>query len=171
MDRIVQNIRKRIGETVIYGVSGYMKRNGLVDCPKYKEEDWRKSDLRGVRIYEEEWTGCTGWSRYMKRNGLDVLDGPERNVLDGLDVLDCPKYKEEDWRTVIYGVSGYMKRNGLDERIGERVIYGESGYMKRNGLDGLDCPKYKEEDWRKSDLRGVRIYEEEWTGWTGLSKI
>ena len=25
----VQNIRKRIGETVIYGVSGYMKRNGL----------------------------------------------------------------------------------------------------------------------------------------------
>ena len=25
----VQNIRKRIGETVIYGESGYMKRNGL----------------------------------------------------------------------------------------------------------------------------------------------
>ena len=62
---IVQNIRKRIGETVIYGVSGYMKRNGLdgldgldgQDCPKYKEEDWRNSDLRGIRIYEEEWTG------------------------------------------------------------------------------------------------------------------
>ena len=56
---MVQNIRKRIGETVIYGVSGYMKRNGLdgPECPKYKEEDWRNSDLRGVRIYEEEWTG------------------------------------------------------------------------------------------------------------------
>ena len=92
----------------------------------------------------------------------------KRNVLDGLDVLDCPKYKEEDWRTVIYGVSGYMKRNGLDERIGETVIYGVSGYMKRNGLD---CPKYKEEDWRNSDLRGVGIYEEEWTGWTVWSKI
>ena len=26
-------------------------------------------------------------------------------------------------------------------------------------------PKYKEKDWTKSDLRGVRIYEEEWTGW------
>ena len=39
MDRIVQNIRKRIGERVIYGESGYMKRNGL-DCPKYKEEEW-----------------------------------------------------------------------------------------------------------------------------------
>ena len=36
------------------GVSRYMKRNGLVDCPKYKEKDWRKSD---VGIYEEEWTG------------------------------------------------------------------------------------------------------------------
>ena len=65
MYRIVQNIRKRIGERVIYGVSGYMKRNGLegldgLDCPKYKEEDWRKSDLRGVGIYEEEWTG---WSK------------------------------------------------------------------------------------------------------------
>ena len=70
---IVQNIRKRIGERVIYGVSGYMKRNGLdgldgldvLDCPKYKEEDWRKSDLRGVGIYEEEWTGLskrTGWT-------------------------------------------------------------------------------------------------------------
>ena len=42
------------------GVSRYMKRNGLVDCPKYKEKDWRKSDLRGVGIYEEEWTGRTG---------------------------------------------------------------------------------------------------------------
>ena len=55
-----------------------------------------------------------------------------------------------------------------NKRIGERVIYGESGYMKRNGLDVLDvmdCPKYKEEDWRNSDLRGVGIYEEEWTGW------
>ena len=64
MDRIVQNIRKRIGETVIYGVSGYMKRNGLdgQDGPKYKEKDWRKSDLRGVQIYEEEWTGRTGWT-------------------------------------------------------------------------------------------------------------
>ena len=30
-----------------------------------------------VQIYEEEWTGWTGWSRYMKRNGLDVLDGPD----------------------------------------------------------------------------------------------
>ena len=56
---------------MIYGESGYMKRNGLEDSggvedgPKYKEEDWRKSDLRGVRIYEEEWTGWTGWSRYM----------------------------------------------------------------------------------------------------------
>ena len=29
MNRIVENIRKRIGETVIYVVSGYMKRNGL----------------------------------------------------------------------------------------------------------------------------------------------
>ena len=65
--------------------------------------------------------------------------------------------------TVIYGVSGYMKR------IGERVIYGVSGYMKRNGLDGQDCPKYKEEDWRNSDLRGVGIYEEEWTGRIGCT--
>ena len=93
---IVQKIRKRIGETVIYGESGYMKRNGL-------------------------------------------------DVLDGLDGLDCPK--------------------------GETVIYVVSGYMKRNVLD---CPKYKEEDWTNSDLRGVGIYEEEWTGrtvWTGLSEI
>ena len=30
---------------------------GVEDGPKYKEEDWRNSDLRGVRIYEEEWTG------------------------------------------------------------------------------------------------------------------
>ena len=61
---IVQNIRKRIGERVIYGVSGYMKRNGL--------------DGRGVQIYEEEWTGRTaiyGVSGYMKRNGLDGLNG------------------------------------------------------------------------------------------------
>ena len=29
MDWIVQNIRKRIGQTVIYGESRYMKRNGL----------------------------------------------------------------------------------------------------------------------------------------------
>ena len=42
----------------MYGVSRYMKRNGL-DCPKYKEKDWRKSDLRGVGIYEEEWTGLS----------------------------------------------------------------------------------------------------------------
>ena len=67
---MVQNIRKRIGERVIYGVSRYMKRNGLEglegldgldgqDCPKYKEKDWRKSDLRGVGIYEEEWTGLS----------------------------------------------------------------------------------------------------------------
>ena len=27
--RMVQNIRKRIGQTVIYGESRYMKRNGL----------------------------------------------------------------------------------------------------------------------------------------------
>ena len=26
-------------------------------------------------------------------------------------------------------------------------------------------PKYKEKDWTESDLRGVQIYEEEWTGW------
>ena len=26
-------------------------------------------------------------------------------------------------------------------------------------------PKYKEKDWTNSDLRGVQIYEEEWTGW------
>ena len=76
MDRIVQNIRKRIGETVIYGESGYMK--GL-DCPKYKEKDWRKSDLRGVGIYEEEWV-----SGYMKRNGLE-----------GLDVRGVQIYEEE----------------------------------------------------------------------------
>ena len=53
----------------------------------------------------------------------------------------------------------------IGKRIGETVIYGESGYMKRNGLDGPECPKYKEKDWRNSDLRGVQIYEEEWTGW------
>ena len=34
-----------------------------------------------------------------------------------------------------------------------------------------DGPKYREEDWRNSDLRGVRIYEEEWTGWSKMSKI
>ena len=52
MDCMVQNIRKRIGERVIYGVSGYMKRNGLEGL-----------DVRGVQIYEEEWTGCTGLSK------------------------------------------------------------------------------------------------------------
>ena len=25
--------------------------------------------------------------------------------------------------------------------------------------------KYREKDWTNSDLRGVQIYEEEWTGW------
>ena len=63
---MVQNIRKRIGQTVIYGESRYTKRNGLEgwmtivqveDGPKYREKDWTKSDLRGVHIYEEEWTG------------------------------------------------------------------------------------------------------------------
>ena len=29
---------------------------GVEDGPKYKEEDWRNSDLRRVGIYEEEWT-------------------------------------------------------------------------------------------------------------------
>ena len=32
-------------------------------------------------------------------------------------------------------------------------------------LMSLDGPKYKEKDWTKTDLRGVQIYEEEWTGW------
>ena len=72
MDWIVRNIRKRIGETAIYGVSGYMKRNGLDGLdgwvsmvehgPKYKEKDWTKRDLRGVQIYEEEWTGGVDWT-------------------------------------------------------------------------------------------------------------
>ena len=60
------NIRKRIGQTVIYGESRYMKRNGL-DGPKYKEKDWTKSDLRGVQIYEEEWTGGVGDLGWVER--------------------------------------------------------------------------------------------------------
>ena len=30
---------------------------------------------------------------------------------------------------------------------------------------GRAWSKYKEKDWTNSDLRGVQIYEEEWTGW------
>ena len=66
------NIRKRIGQRVIYGVSRYMKRNGLDGVfrymkrnglegwSKYKEKDWTNSDFRGVQIYEEDWTGGVG---------------------------------------------------------------------------------------------------------------
>ena len=117
---MVQNIRKRIGEIVIYGVCGYMKRNGLdgldgPECPKYKEEDWRNSDLRGVRIYEEEWTG-------------GVVETSE--WIGGV-------VETSEWigQTVIYGESRYMKRNGVRGGYGPK--YRVSRYMKRSGLDGV----------------------------------
>ena len=63
----VQNIRKRIGETVIYGESRYMKRNGLEDSGGVEDgPNIRK------RIGQ---TVINGESGYMKRNGLDELDG------------------------------------------------------------------------------------------------
>ena len=69
---MVQNIRKRIGQTVIYGESRYMKRNGLEETGvdwrseyglRVVQNDWTNSDLRGVQIYEEEWTG---WMKTME---------------------------------------------------------------------------------------------------------
>ena len=97
---MVQNIRKRIGQREIYGVTRYTKRNGLEGWvsivwvehgPKYKEKDWRKSDLRGGQIYEEEWTG-----------GVRMVQNIRKRI----------------GQTVIYGVSRYTKRNGLDEEPG-----------------------------------------------------
>ena len=57
---MVQNIRKRIGQTVIYGESRYMKRNGV--------EGLRMVQNIRKRIGQ---TVIYGESRYMKRNGLD----------------------------------------------------------------------------------------------------
>ena len=35
---------------------------------KYREKDWTNSDLRGVQIYEEEWTG---WMKTLVGNRLE----------------------------------------------------------------------------------------------------
>ena len=79
---------------------------------KYREKDWTKSDLRGVRIYEEEWTE---WMKTMERVEASVSMAKEKSRMCG------------------YGLS--MVQN-IRKRIGQRVIFGESRYMKRNGLDG-----------------------------------
>ena len=73
---MVQNIRKRIGQRVIYGESRYMKRNGVEGLRMVK--NIRKRIGQRV-IYGE--------SRYMKRNVLE----------DSGWVEDGPKYKEKDW--------------------------------------------------------------------------
>ena len=40
------------------------------------EDSGGVSDLRGVRIYEEDWTGWTGWSRYMNSDlrGVQIYE-------------------------------------------------------------------------------------------------
>ena len=43
--RMVQNIRKRIGQTVIYGVTRYTKRNGLEGWVETSESTARKERL------------------------------------------------------------------------------------------------------------------------------
>ena len=57
------NIRKRIGQRVIYGVSGYMKRNGLEDSGGVEDGPNIRKRIGQTVIYGE--------SRYMKRNGLE----------------------------------------------------------------------------------------------------
>ena len=47
---------------------------GVEDGPKYKEEDWRNSDFRGVGIYEEEWTVWRPW-RGTERSEDSVMCG------------------------------------------------------------------------------------------------
>ena len=84
--------------------------------------DWRNSDLRGVQIYEEEWS--EGWVSMVEHG---------------------PKYKEKDWTkrdlrgVQIYeeewSVGGVRMVQNIRKRIGRREIYGESRYMKRNGLE------------------------------------
>ena len=93
----------------------------------------------GKRIGQGE---INGESRYTKRNGL------------------------EGWVSIVWVETSESMVQNIRKRIGQRVIYGESRYTKRNGLEGWveDGPKYKEKDWTNSYLRGVQIYEEEWTG-------
>ena len=43
--------------------------------PRYKEKDWTESDLRGVQIYEEEWTG---WMKIMERVEASVSMAKEK---------------------------------------------------------------------------------------------
>ena len=59
--------------------------------PKYKEKDWTRRDLRGVQIYEEEWTGGD-WGR----------------LEEWVWVEHGPKYKEKDWtKSDLRGVQIY----------------------------------------------------------------
>ena len=68
---------------------------------------------------------------------------------------------------MIYGVTRYTKRNGLEGWVSiVRVETSESMAREKEREIGITehGPKYKEKDWTKRDLRGVQIYEEEWTG-------
>ena len=93
---------------------------GVEYGPKYKEEDWRNSDLRGVRIYEEEWTG---W--------MNTVEGEQTSV-------SMAKEGKREVRSEDSVMCGYGLRMVQDirKRIGQRVIYGVSRYTKRNGLYG-----------------------------------
>ena len=62
---MVQNIRKRIGQRVVFGESRYMKRNGLDG-----RRQWMVQNVQNIRKRIGE-TVIYGVSGYMKRNGLD----------------------------------------------------------------------------------------------------
>ena len=114
------DIRKRIGQTVIYGESRYMKRTGLEG---WESMVWVEHGVgeHGSNIRKRiGQTVIYGESRYMKRNGLDgVSRYTKRSGLDGwVSMVEYgPNIRKRIGETVIYGVSRYMKRNGVEEDI------------------------------------------------------
>ena len=96
--RKVQNIRKRIGQTVIYGVTRYMKRNGLegwmtrvwVETSESMASENEREGVATLRpvsgmirgkVEKTGWTGWTGWTGLSKRTGwMNSVKGEQTSV-------------------------------------------------------------------------------------------